>query len=196
MYVLPIMGCGPYIIYQCVQEDNDDLLGGGAQNIMTLDGEIMALNGRVLTGQACWANMSIRHHQYQTHLPKRSDISTNGLLWKSNSSLDVHTQTQNFQEARRRLLASVQYELVILAVILAVILGYFPDGWRDFGEGHREGGGRRAGIGVLVHLLREVDGEEQSRRRRTQRRWRWDTISISWNNFAKFFNILNPDEGN
>jgi len=33
------------------KEDNDDLIGGGAQNIMTLDGEIMALNGRVLTGQ-------------------------------------------------------------------------------------------------------------------------------------------------
>ena len=41
----------PYVLFKPAQEDNEDLLGSGAQNIMTLDGEIMALNGRVLTGQ-------------------------------------------------------------------------------------------------------------------------------------------------
>ena len=47
-----MVACGkPTLLFNSAQEDNDDLIGGGAQNIMTLDGEIMALNGRVLTGQ-------------------------------------------------------------------------------------------------------------------------------------------------
>ena len=68
-----MVACGkPTLLFNSAQEDNDDLIGGGAQNIMTLDGEIMALNGRVLTGQGCCINCT---HFQKLHESRASDFS-------------------------------------------------------------------------------------------------------------------------